>query len=75
MEMWDKIAFKGTARDNIGVALVTWWTSTGSSGKAIGTSNWSTPEIPLYKGVNYFKITAYDRAGNNSSKSIVVTRR
>jgi hypothetical protein len=68
------IAIKGTARDNIGVASVTWSSSNGSSGVASGTNNWSTPQIPLLAGSNIVTIRAYDAAGNSSWRSLVVSR-
>jgi matrixin/Big-like domain-containing protein len=68
------IAIKGTARDNIGVASVTWSGSNGSSGVASGTNNWRTPQIPLLSGSNTITIRVYDAAGNSSWRSVVVSR-
>lgn len=64
----------GTATDNIGVVSVTWATSNGTSGTASGTTNWSTPAIPLYIGSTTIVITAADAAGNTSWRSLTVTR-
>lgn len=71
----EKIVLRGTARDNVSVSLVTWKTLAGASGAAAGTATWATPEITLYRGVNFITITAYDAAGNSSWRSVVVTRR
>ena len=67
------IAFSGTASDNVGVTKVTWSTNTGASGTASGTTNWSAA-IPLLTGSNVVTIRAYDAAGNNGWRSVVVTR-
>lgn len=68
------LVVSGTATDNVGVASVTWATSNGASGPAGGTSNWSTPAIPVYIGATTIVITATDAAGNTSWRSITVTR-
>jgi hypothetical protein len=67
------ILFSGTATDNAGVTSVTWATSTGPSGTANGTANWSA-SIPLLLGYNVVTIRAYDAAGNFGWRSVVVTR-
>jgi hypothetical protein len=69
------INFAGTARDNIGVTEVTWSNSTGPSGTADGTANWSIREIPLIIGDNRITIRAKDAAGNVGWRAVVVTRR
>ncbi|HTS48639.1 MAG TPA: matrixin family metalloprotease [Bryobacteraceae bacterium] len=68
------IAVSGTASDNVGVAKVTWSSSTGGSGTATGTTSWSTPSITLYMGTTTIVIQASDAAGNTSWRSLVVTR-
>ena len=68
------IAISGTASDNVGVAAVTWKSSTGPSGTASGTTNWSTGTIPLYVGTNTITVWARDAAGNVAWRSVVVTR-
>jgi len=68
------IVVSGTASDNVGVANVTWNSSTGGSGTATGTTNWSTPSIPIYIGTTTIVIQASDTAGNTSWRSLVVTR-
>jgi hypothetical protein len=68
------ITVSGIANDNVGVAQVTWSSSTGASGTASGTSNWSTSAIPLYVGTTTITIDAVDPAGNKAWRSLTVTR-
>jgi hypothetical protein len=68
------LVVSGTATDNVGVTSVTWVTSSGASGTANGTTNWSTAPIPLYIGDTAIVITASDKAGNTSWRSLTVTR-
>jgi hypothetical protein len=69
------LVVSGTASDNVGVAKITWSSSTGESGTATGTNQWATPPVPLYIGTTTVIIRAYDAAGNSSWRSLVVTRR
>jgi hypothetical protein len=66
-------SISGTASDNVAVASVTWVTSTGGSGTAAGTSNW-TAQIAVLKGFNQVTIRATDTSGNYSWRSILITR-
>jgi Matrixin len=66
-------AMSGTASDNVQVASVTWATSTGASGTANGTTNW-TAQIPVLVGFNQVTIRATDTSGNYSWRTILVTR-
>ena len=68
------LVVSGTATDNVGVTSVTWATSNGDSGTASGTTNWSTPAIPVYIGSTTVIVTAADAAGNTSWRSLTVTR-
>jgi len=68
------ITVRGTAADNVGVARVTWSSSTAGSGVAAGTVDW-TAEIPLVTGINHITVRAIDAAGNTAWRSVVVTRR
>ena len=68
------IVVSGTASDNVGVVKVTWAASTGASGVAAGTNNWTTPPLSLYVGTTTIVIQASDAAGNTSWRSLVVTR-
>jgi hypothetical protein len=56
------------------VAQITWASSTGASGMATGTSNWTTPAIPLYLGTTTITIYASDASGNKAWRSLTVTR-
>jgi hypothetical protein len=69
------VTIKGTANDNVGVVEVSWINSTGPSGTATGTTNWSTGDIPLMVGDNRITIRAKDAAGNIGWRALVVTRR
>jgi hypothetical protein len=69
------IRLAGTATDNVGVAAVTWTTSSGASGAASGTNYWTAPDIPLLVGANVIVVRARDAAGNTSWRSVTVTRR
>jgi hypothetical protein len=68
------IVVSGTAQDNVGVAEVTWSSSTGGSGTATGTNTWTTAPIPLYIGTTTVMIYATDTAGNQAWRSITVSR-
>jgi hypothetical protein len=67
------MAFSGTASDNGGVVSVKWANSTGDSGTASGTANWSAT-IPLLTGINVVTIRAYDAAGNSGWRAVTVVR-
>ena len=68
------IVVSGTAQDSLGIAQVTWTSSTGGSGIATGASNWSTGPISLYEGMTTIMIYATDTAGNQAWRSITVMR-
>jgi hypothetical protein len=70
----DTIVVRGTARDNVRVAQVTYSAYTGT-GDCAGTTDWSTPPIRLYTGTNVITIRARDEAGNVSWRAVYVTRR
>jgi hypothetical protein len=67
------VRVSGTARDNVGVAKVTWQRG-GETGTAAGTGNWSF-ELPLLVGTNNIIVRAHDAAGNVAWRTLVVTRR
>jgi hypothetical protein len=69
-----EITVSGTASDNVGVTAVTWSTNLGASGTAAGAASW-TATVPLLPGSNSITIRARDAAGNQSWRSLVVTRR
>jgi len=68
------IVISGTAHASLGVAQVTWSSSTGGSGTASGTNNWTTGQITLYVGMTTIMIYATDTAGNQAWRSITVNR-
>jgi hypothetical protein len=67
------ITVSGTASGQAGVSSVTWSTSTGASGTAAGTANWSAV-VPLYIGNTTITVRAYDPEGNSSWRSLSVVR-
>ena len=64
----------GAAKDDVGVAEVTWTNNRGGSGRATGTTSWSIANAVLQGGVNVFTVVAQDTAGNKTSASVTVTR-
>lgn len=68
------IVMSGAASDNVGVTAVVWSSSIGVSGTASGTSQWQTPAIPLYEGINTITVLARDAAGNSTWRVVVVRK-
>lgn len=68
-----QIRIAGTARDSGGLASINWQTA-GQSGTAEGTASWAFT-LPLLPGQNRVTVQARDKAGNVSSRSVVVNRR
>ena len=68
------IAINGKARDNLGVTAVRWTNSTGFSGTAAGTGDWSA-SVPLLVGTNVVTVRAYDAAGNSAWRTVTLVRR
>lgn len=68
------ITVSGTATDKLRVTAVKWTNSTGDSGIASGTINWSA-RVPLLVGTNVVIIRAYDAAGNSAWRAVTVVRR
>jgi hypothetical protein len=66
------IAFSGTAGDS--VTSVSWSNSTGGSGNATGTQQWSAPAIPLLIGTNTITVTAYNASGASAWRAVTVER-
>ena len=62
----------GTARDNVGVTLVSWTNDSGGSGNCSGTTSWSTTGITLSEGPNRITVTAEDAAGNTGTDTLTV---
>jgi hypothetical protein len=67
------IVVTGTASDNVAVTSVSWSSSAGPSGTAVGTSSWQAT-VPLLVGDNTLVIRAYDAAGNSGWRSVMVVR-
>lgn len=68
------ILVTGIAADNVAVNSVQWKVSTGISGTATGTTNWSA-RVPLLVGTNTVIIRAWDAAGNSAWRAVTVVRR
>jgi len=66
------IAFSGTAAAS--VTSVTWSNSTGASGTASGTQQWSIAAIPLLVGTNTITVNAYNAAGASAWRAVTVVR-
>lgn len=71
----NSISFRGTATDSSAVSMVNWSASSGASGKAAGTTEWTVPEVPLLFGNNTVTVRAYDTAGNSTWRAVTVVRR
>ncbi len=69
------VVLRGMASDNVGVVSVTWQSSAGLSGQAIGLPQFSTSSIPLNIGFNRLTVRARDAAGNESYRTVSITRR
>jgi hypothetical protein len=67
------IVLKGTASDNVAVTEVTWKRGV-TSGKATGTTSWTTPAITLPMGTSTFIVRAYDANGNAAWKTLTIVR-
>jgi hypothetical protein len=75
----NRMSFRGTARDNVGVQRVTWTNSSGNqSGLANGTTlsgtfQWSF-DVNLNVGFNSIEVRVWDAAGNSSLYTATVRR-
>jgi hypothetical protein len=65
-----KITLKGTTADDRGVVRVEWRNQYGDGGVAAGTAAWQIVELRLRRFNNEITITAFDAAGNSSSKKV-----
>ena len=63
----------GIAYDDNEVVGITWETNSGSSGEAMGTTNWSATGIKLEVGDNTIVVMARDAADNVATDTIIVT--
>ncbi|WP_051620491.1 S-layer homology domain-containing protein [Paenibacillus sp. UNC451MF] len=66
------IAIGGTASDNDVIASITYSVQGGPSGTAEGTEKWLIANVDLLPGSNVIMVTATDRSGNTTRKSITV---
>jgi hypothetical protein len=66
------VAFSGTATAS--VTSVTWFNSTGASGQATGTQQWTIPAIPLLEGTNTITVNAFNAAGASAWRAVTVVR-
>jgi hypothetical protein len=64
----------GTSAGGNGITLITWQTSTGASGTAVGTTQWLASNIPLLVGTNTIIVRSFDVAGTMAWASVVVVR-
>jgi hypothetical protein len=68
------ISVGGTSGGGNGITQITWQTSAGASGTAVGTSQWLASNIPLLVGTNTIFVRSYDVAGASAWASVVVVR-
>ncbi len=57
----------GRAEDPSGISRVSWYCTSGASGDAAGTGEWSISDLPLLEGYNEIAITAWDGSGNSAT--------
>jgi len=69
-----EIDLRGTATDNVDVAVVRWTTSFGVEGTAQGTRFWTAAGVPLITGINRIVVQACDAAGNCTQASLVIRK-
>jgi len=77
------ITLAGTAADDVGIVSVTWSNNrTGitqglqglyGEGTAIGTTNWTAANIPLYPGTNILTVRAFDALGGIGAATLTIT--
>jgi hypothetical protein len=68
------VSVGGTSAGGNGITQITWQTSTGASGTAVGTTQWLASNIPLLVGTNTIVVRTFDVAGASAWASVVVTR-
>ena len=66
------VTLSGTASDNVGLKSVTWTNTLGGNGTASGTTSWTVSKISLASGQNEITVTAEDKAGNQTQKTLIV---
>jgi hypothetical protein len=68
------VSVGGTSAGGNGITQITWQTSTGASGTAVGTTQWLASNIPLLVGTNTIVVRTFDVAGASAWASVVVVR-
>jgi len=68
------ITISGIANDNIAIKSVTYISSNGLTGTAVGTDEWSIPDLELALGENVIEVTASDVNDNKATATIKITR-
>lgn len=69
------VVIRGLATDNIAIAAVVWQTAAGASGSTAGLPQFATTPIPLNRGINRITLRARDAAGNETYRTVPITRR
>jgi hypothetical protein len=68
------VSVGGTSAGGNGITQITWQTSNGASGTAVGTSQWLASNIPLLVGTNTIVVRSFDVAGASVWASVDVVR-
>jgi hypothetical protein len=68
------VSVGGTSAGGNGITKITWQTSTGASGTAVGTTQWLASNIPLLVGTNTIIFRTFDVAGTMAWATVVVVR-
>ena len=66
------ISLGGTASGGNGITGVTWQTSGGASGTAMGAGTWAASNVPLLVGTNTIIVRAYAAGGASAWASVIV---
>ncbi len=67
----ETLSLSGTASDSVGIASVTWASSSGGKGTAAGTTAWTIQGVPLQAGANTISVTANNISGSAGSASLI----
>lgn len=67
------LTLAGGASSALGISTVSWKTSSGKTGAASGTTNWTAGPVALDFGTTTVTMTAYAADGGTASKSVQVT--
>lgn len=69
------LSMAGISTGGAGITRVTWQTSAGAAGVAVGTTSWLAGGVPLLRGTNTIVVRAWDAKGTSAWASMVVIRR